>query len=364
MEPLLQAARPIYKLFDQESRLRSHVNVDPGTHNFGQDNREALYSMLGDNFFAGSPSFTVDEIDCEDELKTKDELDVPIPDDNATFNSIAVDLCQSLPRAADLPTDLAVAKRWQQKNRETLIQVTRSDRADYTLTAELQDSYSRDGLQIAHWRLRIGGDWTVPATEISPPGADSTTIVISDEGRASCGATVARLIGENKRVLAIDPFYFGEAKVSQKDFLFAFMIATVGHRPLAVQANQVAAVARWSRETDVDHPVTLIAEGPRTSLIALVSTAMEADAIAGVELHKSLGSLKELIEKNQLANQTPEMFCFGLLEHFDVLQLAAMAAPRKVSVYEPTDRAKSELKPLVAWYKMFGKDHQPLAAQP
>jgi hypothetical protein len=364
LEPLLQAARPVYKLFNQESRLRSHVNVDPGTHNFGQDNREALYSMLGDTFYATDRSFAVAEIDCNDELKTKDELNVPIPDDNAKFNSIAGDLCKSLPRVAELPTDLAAAKRWQQENRATLFKVSRSDRTNYTLVPELQDSYSRDGLRIAHWRLKIGGDWNVPATEISPADADSTAIVISDQGRASCSPTVARLIAENKRVLAIDPFYFGEAKVSQKDFLFAFMIATVGHRPLAVQANQVAADARWSRATKDDQPVTQIAEGPRTSQIALDSTAIEADAISDVELHESLGSLKELIENNQLANQTPEMFCFGLLERFDVLQLAAMAAPRKASFYEPSDRARSELKPLAKWYKMFGQDHQPLLAKP
>jgi hypothetical protein len=360
LEPLMQAAKPKYKLFDQQHRLRSHVNVDPGTHNFLQDNREALYEMLGESFYASDDSFAVKEFDCEDELKTKDELHVALSDGNATFNSIAADLCKSLPKVADLPSELAGAKRWQQEHRETLNQIIRSDRAKYHLQAELQDAYSRDSVQVAHWRLRIGGDWTVPATEITPPEADSTVIVIGDEGRAGCAATVARLINENKRVLAIDPFYFGEAQVSQKDFLFAFMIATVGHRPLGVQANQVAAVARWSRSTHADHPVTLIAEGPRTSLIALVSAAIEADAIAGARLHDSLGSLKELIEKNQLANQTPEMFCFGLLEHFDILQLATLSAPRKISFLEPSDRARSELEKLKKWYKTFGRDHDPL----
>ena len=362
LEPLVSAARPIYRLLGQENRLRTHVNIDPGTHNFGQDNREALYSMLGDTFFAQDPSYTAAEIDCQDELKTKDQLNVAIPDDNATFNSLAIDLSKSLPHSANLPTDLAEAKRWQKQATKKLNHIIRSDRSNHAFVAQLQDSFSRDGLQVAYWRLKIGGDWTVPVTEISPPDAKSTTIVISDAGRASAVDTVSRLIAENRRVLAVDPFYFGESKVSQKDFLFAFMIATVGHRPLGVQANQVAAIARWSRETDQDHPITLISEGPRTSLIALLSAAIEVDAIARVELQETMGSLKELLEQNQLANQTPEMFCFGLLQHFDVLQLAALAAPRVVLVHQPSDRAKSELKPLASWYKMFGQDHEPLVS--
>ena len=362
LDPLMTAARPIYKLLNQADRLRSHVNVDPGTHNFEQDNREALYAMMRDHFYAGDKSFQVAEIDCKEEVKTKEELRVPIPENNATFNSVAMDLAKSLPRAPGLPDGLSEAKRWQGSARETLNDLIRSDWATYETFAQQQDSFTRDGVLIRYWRLRIGGDWTVPVTEISPPGAESTSIVISDKGRASCSSTVSRLVAEKKRVLAIDPFYFGESKISQRDYLFAFMIATVGHRPLGVQANQVAAVARWSRENNGDHPVTLIAEGSRTSIVALVSAAIEVDAIAAVELHGSLGSLKETIENNQQASQTPELFCFGLLQELDVLQLAALVAPRPVLFHEPADRVKTELAPLATWYKTLGQNHDPLVA--
>ena len=362
LEPLMDAARPIYKLLNQTRRLRSHVNVDPGTHNFEQDNREAMYAMVRDHFFAGSDSFSVAEIDCKDELKTKDELSVPVPDDNATFNSIAIDLAQTLPRAGSLPAVLSEAQQWQRAARDKLNSLIRSGRANYDSFAQQQDAFTRDGVLIKYWRLRIGGDWTVPITEVSPPGATETAIVIGDEGRSNCAATVNRLVAENKRVLAVDPFFFGEAKILQRDFLFAFMIATIGHRPLGIQANQIAAVARWSRERRKDHPVTLTAVGPRTSLIALVSAAIETDAIARVELHGALGSLKEPIEKNQLANQIPEMYCFGLLQEFDMLQIAAQVAPRPVVFHEPTERTASELAPLADWYKTLGQDHEPLSA--
>ena len=60
LPPLMDAAMPIYKLYDEADQLRWHVNEDPGTHNFGRDNRQALYRMIGDFFYsdaalAGSP---------------------------------------------------------------------------------------------------------------------------------------------------------------------------------------------------------------------------------------------------------------------------------------------------------------------
>lgn len=50
LSPLMQAAGPIFKLYGKEASLRSHVNSDPGTHNFEKDNRQVLYHMIGTHF--------------------------------------------------------------------------------------------------------------------------------------------------------------------------------------------------------------------------------------------------------------------------------------------------------------------------
>lgn len=360
LQPLLDAAGPIYRLLGQSHRLRSHVNVDPGTHNFEQDNRQALYAAIGDSFFFDDNNFTPTEIDCAELLKTKDELTVPIPPDNATFNSLAVALSRDLPESTVSTDDRAAALRWQRSGKERLREIIRLDRANYDFHAEQQNSYTRDGVRITHWRLKVGGNWTVPVTEFAPPQTTKTVILMSDEGRMTCGTEVTRWLKENRRVLAVDPFYFGEASISQKPFLFAFMVATVGHRPLGVQAGQVAAVARWSRRQRPDHPVILDAYGPRTSLIAMVAAAIGNQHVDSIRLHQSMGSLKECIEGNQLANQTPELFCFGLLKEFDVLQLAALVAPREVTIADPSDRARQELASLKQFYGLLGSDFDPL----
>jgi len=73
-----------------------------------------------------------------------------------------------------------------------------------------------------------------------------------------------------------------------------------------------------------------------------------------------MGSLKEVIEKNWSVNQFPELFCFGLLEAFDIKHLAALVAPREAAFVKAGDRAKSELADLAAWYRLLGKDFEPL----
>ncbi|HUG92901.1 MAG TPA: hypothetical protein VML55_18815, partial [Planctomycetaceae bacterium] len=189
-----------------------------------------------------------------------------------------------------------------------------------------------------------------------------TTIVLADGGRAAALKQIDALLDDNRRVLAIDPFYLGESKITQRDFLFALLVSTVGKRPLGVQAGQVAAIARWADKHYAAGPVSVVAVGPRTSLMALVAAGLEEQAIGGLELHESFGSLKEVIEQNKAVNEAPELFCFGLLEQFDVMQLAALAAPRPVTFVAPAERVRKDLAPLAAWYGTLGADHDPLAA--
>jgi hypothetical protein len=53
------------------------------------------------------------------------------------------------------------------------------------------------------------------------------------------------------------------------------------------------------------------------------------------------------------------MFCFGLLEAFDVKQLAALCAPRPVAFRGAGKRTKAELGGLKAWYVLLGRDYEP-----
>jgi hypothetical protein len=183
--------------------------------------------------------------------------------------------------------------------------------------------------------------------------------VLNDAGRRAAASNGERLLEAGCRVLCVDVFYFGEAKLFDKDWLFALLVSAVGDRPLGIQASQLAAVARWSQKR-FGSAVDVIAVGPRTGIIALTAAAIEATAIARLELHDARASLKEIIEANHTVNQMPEMFCFGLLEAFDVRQLVMLVAPRPVLFREPTKRHREDLKALGEWYTLLGKTFDPL----
>jgi dienelactone hydrolase len=364
LPPLVDAAAPVFKLFGKEKALRTHVNDDPGTHNYEKDNRQAFYRMVGDFFYPDDKTFSADEIECKDEVKTKEDLFVELPERNANFNTLALALARDLPRNAALPTQLDEARKWQREAREKLRQVVKA--RDYAVKATEAGSSEKDGVKATFWKLKMDDAWTVPVVELSSGEAKGTAILVNDAGRKADPANAERLLKAGYRVLAVDPFYFGESKIEQRDQLFALLVAAVGDRPLGLQASQLAAVARWaydraSRPMNKTDALTVVAVGPRTSLLALVAAGIEPKAIGDLELHGAWGSLKEVIEENRSVDKMPELFCFGLLEAFDVKQLTALAAARRVTFVDAGERVKKELTGLKEWYAMLGRDFDPVA---
>jgi hypothetical protein len=107
------------------------------------------------------------------------------------------------------------------------------------------------------------------------------------------------------------------------------LVSSVGARPAGVQADQLQAVTRWA-DSQFGEPVQQqVAIGPRVALAALLAaaTASDKERPQQLVLHGSLGSLREVIEKNWSVEEYPEMFCFGLLQHCDVDDLVELAKP-------------------------------------
>ena len=63
---------------------------------------------------------------------------------------------------------------------------------------------------------------------------------------------------------------------------------------------------------------------------ALEAAPIDRAAIDELNLHSPLKSLKDVIDNNMKIDQAPELFCFGLLERFDLPQLYALVAPRPI----------------------------------
>jgi hypothetical protein len=358
MPPLVDAARPVFAALHVEDRLRTHTNSDPGTHNFERDNREAYYRAIHTAFYHDDPSFSPVEIPSDGEVRTADELNVALPDNNLDFHQLAMQLAHQLPHDRQLPTNASDAPAWRTAAITRLGQVVHYH-SEYQSQARRVATDSWRDCAISHWKIRIGNEWTVPVTELEPASCQGTVIILNDAGRSATGAIVHEWLNRGYRVVAVDPFYCGEARVNDHDYLFALLVASVGERPVGVQSSQLAAIARWLANERKIGPVAIAADGPRSSLMALVAAAMEQSAISGIELHSAYGSLKEVVEGDMSYNTAPELFCFGLLEEFDVRELTALVAPREVRFVAASDRARQELADVETLYQLLGKAFSP-----
>lgn len=323
LQPLLDASAPVYKLFGKEANLHSHVNYDPGTHNFEKDNRQALYKVIGQHWYSGDANFSADEIPCDKEIKTLDQLNVELPPDNLDLHQLALRLASGLPHAPAPPKEGKELDQWQADARKRLAAVIAYHRweADGTKVSEEESG----GLKVIRRKLKIAKEWTVPTIEFTPADAKSTVLLLADGGRGAAEERVKKLLDEKVRVVVLEPYLFGESNVKNRAYLFALLVSAVGERPLGVQTSQVAAVSRWFNK-EYGHRVRLEAIGPRTSLIALAAAGLETDSISGVGTEGELTSLKQIIEQNNTVDRTPEQFCFGLLQQFDIPHLKVLAA--------------------------------------
>ncbi len=364
LPPLLDAGRPFFQLYGKNDNLRYHVNAEPGDHNFQKENREALYQMIGLHFFGGDKSFDPTEIPSEKELKTADDLRVEVPETNADFHTLAIDIAGSLPLEAGLPDALPDVEEFQSTRRQKLAVTVRHSTTYRVHQAESPDEEIKSGIKAVYWKLKIGAlkdapDWTVAVVELTRGEAKTTVIVTADAGRAAAAEAIVKHLDAGQRVLAVDPFYFGESKLGGRDYLFGLLVSAVGRRPLGIQADELINVARWSIEQHQTGPVTIAAYGPRSSLYSLVAAALDKTSIAGAVLHESYGSLKEVLEQNCNVSEAPELFTFGLLQDFDIRSLSALVAPRPVVFAEASERVRQEMVGLKEFYKLLGKDFDP-----
>ncbi|OAI58157.1 hypothetical protein AYO49_00135 [Verrucomicrobiaceae bacterium SCGC AG-212-N21] len=311
MQPLLDAAGPIFKLYGQFDRLRSHENFDPGTHNYEIDNRQAFYRMVGDIFFKGDASFDAKEIPSDSEVKKKEELEVPLPEGNLDFNKLALAASKDLPREGGA-------------TREKLREIVKYK--DFTATATEVGAETRGNTKAVFWKLRMGEAWTVPVTELTRGEADAkgTAVVFADAGRKGAGKEIEDLLAAGQRVLAVDPFSFGESTMDRKTYLYCLLVATVGDRALGIEAGQLSAVTRWAAGQFETAPVVHTI-GVRSSVAAFVAAAMEPKSVPEVKPSQHIESLHGVIRNNWTVTEKPDLFCFGLLESFDVPRLRKLA---------------------------------------
>ncbi|MBT3342407.1 MAG: hypothetical protein HN712_24515 [Gemmatimonadetes bacterium] len=317
---IYRPARAVYEQLGVGDQISMYDNVDPGTHNYERDSRRQLYRFLDQHFGLVTPD---DDLPFEQELRTESELEVGLPEDNATLMSLALGHLHQIRRQRQRRKPLAPAAARRQLRQLLRLDATAAGK-DGSIAV---DTVSATGGGVTQLRLHIDG-WSVPVTELTPAPTSSrrpggVEIILNDAGRAGSQAAAARALAQGRRVLVIDLLGTGECLLSHQYHMVA---ACAGLRPLGLQTRQLMRLIEWARKRYRVKKVDLHASGTLTPVVALLAAALEPKQIGHIELSGYLGSLDRLIDQPMSYATHAPLYCFGLLRQFDLPDLLRLAA--------------------------------------
>ena len=317
---------PFFRLFGKENNLAWYENRDPGTHNYQLDNREQAYSFFTKNF--GLPR-TASEMPSDHEIRTAEQLEVGLPQQNLTILGLARRLAGQITRMA-IPTGNERTP-WINSQREHLKNVIRY--APVSLENAWRTNNTKHlGLETLSYRfdfsngLSATGIWL---KSISAPSDSPVTIVLADEGYKTAGEVVSDHVNRGEQVLALDLLFQGTtAPDNPADW--EMLVATTGDRPLGLEAAQLLAIAGWLRGNDGHGGISVVTEGIRSQVIAVTAAALEPTVFARIESRQWMESLDYLLKNSVPFRSAPELFCLDLYKDFDLDRLSIMTVPTEV----------------------------------
>jgi dienelactone hydrolase len=353
---LFVPVKPLYDRLGVGERLSFHENHDPGTHNYAVDNRKALYRFLNEQLLSGA--IECEDLPCDGEVLSFDDLTVGIPEDNATLTSLARDLSRDLPADRAPVEEPARFVPWRERARPALRDLLRA-RPLVPISAELSGEEVNGGGRVRQWAVQAGPEWTLPVVEYAPGREEGApvAVVVADGGKASAGPRILDLWRAGHRVLATDVFYTGELALQEHYACYlAQMVASVGERPLGLQVAHLEALVQWAAAQY--GTCSLFASGRLTSVAAAAAAALDAEGcITRLVTEQLPATLKLLIEEDAGFREQPTLFCFGLLARFDIRELLALCAGREVEcrqVWGEAARVKAELASLASLFAAAG----------
>ncbi len=317
------ALQPVWDLYGASADFQFHENFDPGDHNYQLDNRLQAYRFFADRF--GLPG--VDrEIPAGAELRTAEELEVGLPGDNLTILGIARRLAARIERERTaIPSASQERALWARDLRRTLRATLRHEAVDVGRAWFLRGARAK-GLDSRSYRFDF--DNGLSATGVLLRAMDGAlgdrpaTILLHDEGKAALAAAASQRVNRGELVLAADLIFTGDVTLpGRAPERKVQVLAAVGERPLGIEAAQLLALARW-----LGQGVRLETFGMRSQVAGLAAAALTPDAFAEVVNHGGMDSLSHLLAAPVRQPDAPDLFCFGLLRHFDIDLLRAIAA--------------------------------------
>ena len=322
---------PFFRLYQAEDRLAWHENIDPSDHNYQLDNRLTAYRFISRHFRLPKVE---SEVPVDDQIKSFQELRVGIPKDNLSILGLARKLASNIERTP-IPDGPTERLEWVRRERATLKQTVRYQPVSL-LHAWGLDNTKHNGLETRSYRLDFSNGLSATVVwlkAIAIPGpAAPATIVLNDDGKKAAQVEVSDRVNRGEQVAAADLLFTGDsAPVSGRERgIFEQMLASVGDRPLGMEAAQLVAIASWIRNRG-DEKVRIEARGMRSQVIAQVAAALAPELFSEIITREGIGSLRYIFDAPIRYESAPDLFCRDLYQRFDLDRLVELAAPVRVA---------------------------------
>ncbi len=203
-----------------------------------------------------------------------------------------------------------------------------------------RDPIARDGYSIARWALETEPGVLVPTLFFrAEPGADRPLVVYvgADRALAAPGGEIERRVKAGENVALVEPRGMGEGSPEAKAGTFgpdvreAFLALHL-NRPLLGQRVFDVLQALRALESPAGTPVHLVGIGAGGPIV--LHAALFADPVESVTVERSVASWSLVARtrspRGDLAGVIP-----GVLASYDLPDLAAARAPRRLTIREP-----------------------------
>lgn len=340
--------KPFYALYGKPDNLQWHLNLIPGTHNYGRDNREASYKFFDSEFHIEAPA--KEFVDTASEVKSFEELSVEgLPKDNLTILGLAQSFARSIHH--QIPADHGAT--WVESQRKLLQSVVRYAPVTVAHAWDINATHERD-VESNAYRFEFSNGLSATGvlfSAVTTPKTAPTTVLISDSGMPSTMVDVANEVNRGRRVLVLEPLFFGEnspGKSHPDTKQFAQLLNSTGARPLGLEAAQVTGAIRWLA-AGLDHgsptpgavamdtttpppPVRIVTSGLRSETVAMVAAALEPELFSQFDARNAISSFSYAFDHPLTYGEAPELMCLDLYLDFDFNTLSAIASPLKVDL--------------------------------
>jgi hypothetical protein len=320
---IFDRVKSFFHLYKAEDQLQWHDNLDPGDHNYQAENRIHSYTFFA-NAFALPP--VSKESSADSELRTPEDLAVGVPKDNLTVLGLAKRLAAMVIRDP-APTDAPSRVQWASKERAELRRTVRFMPVDVDHAWAIDNSRER-GIDSRWYRVRLNDGLSVAAARVKslPSAVENIAIVLNDAGTRGASAVVSDYVNRGREAVAADLLFTENRERPNRELRrFGQLFASVGDRPVGIEAAQLLAVAQWLRKEHPGAPITLDCTGVRSEIIASVAAAIAPGLFSELLIRNGIRSLAELFDGEIDYQDAPDLFCLDLFKNFDLEQLGALA---------------------------------------